>query len=230
MNSTGKRPIVGITTDIAETPGRLRAQAGLAYAQSIAAAGGTPVMLPPIVDSIPDHLALCHAFVFTGGDDPRMEPFGDSTHPKATLMNALRQEYEMRLLALLDERRETPVLGICLGMQLMSLHAGGRMDQHMPDTMGAAAATHNGHDHAIIIAGNINTPLRAGTVHSHHKQRITQPGRLQVLATAPDGVIEAVGDPTRAFYLGVQWHPERTTDPSCGVDVFRSLIAAARNP
>ncbi len=44
---------------------------------------------------------------------------------------------------------------------------------------------------------------------SYHRQAVEDPGRLRIVAVAPDGVIEATDDPTRPFYVGVQWHPER---------------------
>jgi putative glutamine amidotransferase len=112
-------------------------------------------------------------------------------------------------------------------MQLMSLLAGGAMDQYMPETMGDGAAAHYGKEHGLVVAEGLSV-LRGGNVHSHHRQRITDAGRLRVLATAADGVIEAVGDPARPFYVGVQWHPERTVDAACGIDVFRAMMAAVR--
>ena len=43
-----------------------------------------------------------------------------------------------------------------------------------------------------------------------------------------DDVIEAVRCPRRPFYLGVQWHPERTEDEAMGVALVRGLVEAAR--
>ncbi len=63
--------------------------------------------------------------------------------------------------------------------------------------------------------------------HSHHRQAVADPGALAILAHSDDGVIEAIGDPDRPFYLGVQWHPERTDDPVLGMDLFRHLVRGA---
>ena len=67
--------------------------------------------------------------MFIGGDDPRTEPFGEPTHPKATPVEPERQAFETALLEELQRRPGAPVLGVCLGMQMMALHAGGKLNQ-----------------------------------------------------------------------------------------------------
>jgi putative glutamine amidotransferase len=47
------------------------------------------------------------------------------------------------------------------------------------------------------------------------------------MATSDDGVLEAIELPGRPFYLGVQWHPERTRDPALGVGMVKRLVEAA---
>ncbi|MCH8211769.1 MAG: gamma-glutamyl-gamma-aminobutyrate hydrolase family protein, partial [Planctomycetes bacterium] len=107
-------------------------------------------------------------------------------------------------------------------MQLMGLHRGGALDQHLPSTLATADQHWGKREHPI--AGS----LGQGTVHSHHRQAITVPGELTVVATAPDGVIEAIRDDQRPFYLGVQWHPERTKDERFGSGLIRQLVDAAK--
>lgn len=230
------KPVVGITTDVVESSGRLKADVGLAYAHRVAETGGVPVLLPAIAELAEAHAELCDAVVFTGGDDPRMEPFGVATDPRVTLMHPLRQAYEMRLLELLTTRPRTPVLGVCLGMQLMTLAAGGTMDQYMPDRV-ATHAMHKNAAHAVTLHAptalardpRLAWLTRGGTVWSNHKQAMTSAGRLSVVAKADDGVIEAVMDPARRFCVGVQWHPERTDDASLGSGVFAALVRACLN-
>jgi putative glutamine amidotransferase len=55
---------------------------------------------------------------------------------------------------------------------------------------------------------------------------VNDPGRLRVVATAADGVIEAIVDPGRRFYLGVQWHPERTQAIPAHQRLFKAFITA----
>ena len=236
------RPIIGITPDVSEPkPGSVRAECSLAYCRAVMEAGGMPIILPPIVAMIPAQLELCRGFVLTGGDDPRMEVFGAATHSAAKPMHSSRQEYEVALLRALEARSAAPVLGVCLGMQLMALCAGGKLNQHMPDDVATAsdhAANARHSVRATVVDGALvgilssggkgNSPMAGGTVVSHHRQAVSDPGRLRVAACAEDGVIEAIEDPSRRFYVGVQWHPERTPDDALGAAVFRALVQAAR--
>lgn len=230
------RPVIGVTCDVGPhaRSGRAMGSVALAYQECIVRAGGVPVVLPPLVECVRDHVALCDAFVFTGGDDPRMEEFGEPTHPKATPMDPRRQAYEVALLRMLEKSKpDAPVLGVCLGMQMLSLVSGGRLEQHLPDVL-ESHADHFAHEHRVVPSVSevdrgmcgLDIELR-GLVASHHRQAVSDTGRLVVLARSHDGVIEAVGDPGRPFCVGVQWHPERTTDAAVGQRVFDRLIAAA---
>ena len=181
-----------------------------------------PVILPVLRGAIQELLAGCEAMILTGGDDPNMEQWGETTHPKAKRIESDRQAFELELLALIDDQPEFPVLGICLGMQLMSLHSGGKLDQHLPDSLD----THG--DHWGKVEHTVGGAIGSGRVHSHHRQAIVEPGGLQVVATAHDEVIEAVRDGERRFYIGVQWHPERTDDAHLSLGLFEQLVRAAR--
>lgn len=226
------RPLVGITADLTEHANGLRVFTYQNYAAAIAAAGGTPVLLPPITDSAPDLATRLDAFVFTGGDDPFTEPFGEPTDPRVTPVHIERQRFETALLREIDDQApKTPVLGVCLGMQMQALVAGGRLDQFMPDTC-ATHADHWEQHHEVsptAAADQLSPALHfRGTVRSKHHQAVANPGTLTVIATAPDGVIEAVCDPARRFWVGVQWHPERTDQDPVGQALYRELVRAAQ--
>jgi len=217
------RPVVGITCDIITHNEIDRAAAATAYAQCVADAGGLPVLISPVGVHASDAFRTLDALVLTGGDDPRTEPFGEPTHPAATLVRPERQAFETELLEAAPH--SLPVLGVCLGMQMMALVAGGRLDQHLPES----CHTHADHDRAVHpVVPESETWLPEGQVHSKHHQAVSDPGSLRVLARAHDGVIEAIGDPMNPFRLGVQWHPERTADIGLGAELFQRLIAAAR--
>ena len=124
------RPRIGITTDLSD--GRCRV--GRTYGEQVLAAGGVPILLQPHHALAGTYLDLCDGFVLSGGDDPIMGDFGEAMHPKAMPVDPARQQFELKLLRLLDDRPDVPVLGVCLGMQYMALHAGGRLNQHLPDT------------------------------------------------------------------------------------------------
>jgi gamma-glutamyl-gamma-aminobutyrate hydrolase PuuD len=209
-------PIIGITSDLHEARNRV----GAAYAIAVVKAGGTPVILPPIAGLETHFLSICDGFVFTGGDDPHMARWGVSTHPNAKIVPKQRQEFELTLLEQLQSVPEIPVLGVCLGMQWMGLLAGGTLEQDLPSPL---AENHADVDHAI--QGTIGS----GAVHSHHHQALTSAGNLTVTARAEDGVIEAIEDRTRAWYVGVQWHPERMDDCALGQELFNHLVMTAKS-
>ena len=218
MNPT-ERPIIGITPDVNDQRWRVAP----AYAAQVVAAGGLPVVLPPLPEVAEMYLDLVQGLILTGGDDPKMELFGGVTHPKATPIDQQRQAFELALLDGLKRRQEMPLLGICLGMQLMALHAGGDLDQFLPESLPTA------NDHMNGAIHEVDGSLGHGPVHSHHKQAVRAAGSLAVIAQAPDGVIEAVACNERPFYVGVQWHPERTENRALGPALFESLIQAAHS-
>lgn len=221
------RPLVAIACGIDEPNVRTRR----AYADAVLRAGGLPVLLaPPPADHeviAESHIARCDALILTGGADPVMEGFGEATHPMARRENADRQRFDLALLGAAGERPELPVLGVCLGMQLMALHAGGSLIQHMPEEIETHADHLDDNVHEVFPAAGHPLLARAGVASWHH-QAVREPGRLRVAARAHDDVIEAIDDPARAFYLGVQWHPERTSADAPGDAIFRALVAAAR--
>lgn len=212
MNAS--RPLIGVTPDLVEDRVAVRST----YLDAVRSAGGLPMMLSGNAIDVDSLVLRCDGFLLTGGDDPIMEAFGIETHPEARPIDPHRQAFELALLDALEGRPEVPVLGVCLGMQLMGLKAGGQLDQHLPDSLETAV------DHADGRLHPVEGVLGEGVVWSRHRQAITDPGRLQVVARAEDGVIEAIESTDRAMYLGVQWHPERTEDERLGRDIFRRLV------
>ena len=186
--------------------------------------------MAPHVDA---YLDLCDGLILTGGVDPDTTPFGQRLHAKARVMDPIRQRFETALLDA-GRQRDTPVLGVCLGMQLLALHAGGTLNQYMPDTMSAeAVALHiNNNRHAVRILAK-DSPLGGSigyeVVVSSHRQCVADPGAMRVIATAPDGVIEAIDAPARRFCVGVQWHPERGEDGPLNRGLIRRFVQACES-
>ena len=127
--------------------------------------------------------------------------------------------------------RDMPLLGICRGMQILSVAHGGRMHQHLDTTPG-----HEGHggffgkstEHGVVVEGDSQLASIMGdsfSVNSLHHQGVSDAGSLDVSARADhDGLIEGVERGDKKFCIGVQWHPERK-----GHDLlFSALIQAAR--
>jgi putative glutamine amidotransferase len=188
-----------------------------AYATAIQRAGGLAVMLPPD-ESTDGVLDILDGLILAGGAD-----YGE---------NPLRDGFEIALaLEALD--RDLPLLGVCRGMQLMNLARGGTLISHLPDVLG-----HEDHravpgafgDHDVRLQEGSLAARAAGTlVHptkSHHHQGVDMLGD-GLCATgwaSVDELVEAIEDPTRAFALGVQWHPEADEESP----MIAALVEAAR--
>jgi len=214
------RPTIGITCDVERDSGRIVLRRP--YVDAVRRAGGVPYLLPPSVESLPAYLDQCDGFLLTGGDDPRMEAFGEPTHPRATPVHPDRQTFEIALLEAIFRDDQPPLFGICLGMQLMALTRGGRLDQYLPETLATYEAHWGKKTHEI------EGSLGMGRILSHHKQAIIDPGAFRVIGRAPDEVIEAIDDPDYPTWcVGVQWHPERTENPALGADLFAQFVDAA---
>ncbi len=209
------KPLIGIMLDnVDDSTASNKYVTAMTYSKRVTEAGGLPVHLPQEVSLVGDYAQRCDGFIFTGGNDPDTRPFGEELHPKARLIAQERQAFEIALLDVLakDYPNKT-VLGVCLGMQMMALHAGGKLEQYMPDSMEHPELHQADNLHGIDVVASCqwleqmlcDEPM----VCSYHRQSVLDSGTLRVVAKSPDGVIEAIDDPTRRFYLGLQWHPER---------------------
>lgn len=228
------RPIVGISLCLDEQerwrPGREYVYLDRAYAQAVESAGGLPIMLP----LQPDPAALVarvDALLLPGGDDFVPEtPYPDEV--RFDPVPDRQRAFDEALLRAAQARR-IPVLGICYGAQLLALHHGGRLHHHIPLDVRGAADHHLPEQtgrHAIRLAPGSRLAAIVGNaeveVNSLHHQAIAEPGHgLRVVATAPDGVIEAIEGEAEGLALGVQWHPEKLAGPA-GEGLFRALVDA----
>lgn len=202
-----------------------------AYADAVQAAGGVPVLLPPVLrrDDAAEVLARLDGLIIGGGADIDPARYDATAGPRTAGWRPDRDGSELALLAAAEER-DVPLLGICRGMQMMAVAAGGSLAQHVPDLVG-----HEGHSPGDGRYGATAVTVAAGsrlggivgpslTVPCHHHQSVADhPGYVPV-ASAADGLLEAMEDPDRRFRLAVQWHPETDTDGR----LFEALVAAAR--
>ncbi len=189
------------------------------YMDGIRQAGGLPVMLP-LTDretEIQQLISLCNGFLFTGGQDVSPELYGEQALPVCGECSIQRDHMEMMLFnkALLHKKS---VLGICRGIQFINVALGGTLYQDVPTQTKTGLEHHQAppYDkpvHDVLLSPD--TPLYhlLGTdrlsVNSYHHQAVKEPAHdLQIMATATDGLIEAVCMPDMPFVWAVQWHPE----------------------
>ncbi|HRK30854.1 MAG TPA: gamma-glutamyl-gamma-aminobutyrate hydrolase family protein [Tepidisphaeraceae bacterium] len=229
------RPLIGITSDHNAEQKQYLSPHG--YAASVERAGGLPVILPYRADLslIGQYLDRLNGILFSGGNDLDPAAYGESWHPNAVPVDPFRERFERALIAEV-ERRRLPALGVCLGSQLMNLHRGGAMNQFIPDLKPAGEPIDHRNvnrdwvdRHAVSLLPESLIARTLGktdiVVNTSHKQSIRTAGRgLRVIATAPDGVIEGIEDPTLPLFMGVQWHPERMSDDADHRRLFELLI------
>lgn len=208
------------------------------YADAVVEFAAVPVLLTPapvggadLAGSASAVVARLDGLIIAGGADVDPERYGAETHSATAGVRPDRDAWE---LALLDaaRARDLPTLGICRGMQLMAVHAGGSLVQHTPDAVG-----HTGHSPGGDVFGTTNICVEAtsrlaevqgtqvvGPCH-HHQSVGTHPGFV-VTGRSADGTIEAMesADGDSRFWVGVQWHPEMGPDHA----PIETLVRATR--
>ncbi|GIF73191.1 gamma-glutamyl-gamma-aminobutyrate hydrolase family protein [Asanoa siamensis] len=226
------RPVIGLTTYAEEARFGLNdtfaAVLPFAYVQAVHNSGGRAVLITPDAPDV-DALEGLDGIVFTGGSDVDPALYGEPAHP-TTQVKPERDAAEMLLLRA-ALAANLPTLAICRGMQLMSVAYGGKLHQHLPDVLG-----HDNHRpvsgpkfgfHRVDLApGSLGRSLLGESVevNSFHHQGVADPGKLTATGWCPeDNLIEVVEDQSLRFAIGVQWHPEDTTDHR----LFAALVAAA---
>jgi len=200
------------------------------YAEAVSAVGGVPVLLPPseLAGAAEAAVARLDGLVISGGADVDPDRYGAEPHPRTANWRPDRDAWET---ALLDAAAavDLPVLGVCRGMQLMAVHAGGSLDQHTPDLVGhekhspggdefgeVAVTTSSGSRVAALVGDSI-------AVNCHHHQSVADHPGFEASARAADGTLEAMEAPGDRFCVAVQWHPETAAD----VGLLAGLVEAA---
>lgn len=243
------RPLIGITPSVVEeTSGafgtRLSFQMRDTYTLAVETAGGTPVVLPPTDPAAAAAVvARLDALLLSGGGDIRPARYRDTgpQHPKTYGIVDARDEWEDALLAAAFAV-DLPVLAICRGVQVLNVYQGGTLWQDIPDQM-PGAGDHaqpkdaEGHPipwetaHIVRASGLLAEVYGAAEIgaNSFHHQGVRDVGAgLVVTGTTPDGLVESVAMPDKAYVLGVQWHPEAMFEKRQEHEApFRALVAAA---
>ena len=217
-------PLIGITTRTV-LPRQMHRERSQAIAESVVAsvrhAGGVPVLLPSSLDPETgvEAAARLDGLVLSGGPDPDPALFDEEPAPGLGDVDPVRDALEIALCRFAaDEDR--PLLGICRGVQIMSVALGGTVIQDLPlDSEGRVnhdvRAYRDGPGHSIDIVEGTRLSEIVGAARirvnsSHHQAAGRVPDGVVVSARATDGVIEAFEHPDKRFWLGVQWHPHWT--------------------
>jgi putative glutamine amidotransferase len=215
------------------------------YKQAVLHAGGEVRVVEHGMDPA-EALRDAGGLLLTGGDDVAPSRYGETTHDATIEVAPERDEFE---IALVKEARRLglPILGICRGIQVMNVACGGTLIQDIPSQVENAldhafkVPPHKAFDYAHDVWVEDNSLLAklmaerlsgsdSCAVNSRHHQAVKEiaPG-FRVVATAPDGIIEAIEDPGARFCLGVQWHPENFWRTGEFRPLFEGFVEASNN-
>lgn len=235
------KPLIGITTGREESSqGYPQLKAAEAYVQTIANAGGLPVLIPLGLDEplLAELTGRLDGLLLTGGGDIHPRHYGGSSEIEVMRVDEDRDRVEFALLrhALRDD---LPFLGVCRGLQVVNVALGGSLyvdlaterpegieHRYYPDW----PREHRAHTVNITPGSLLARMLGASQiqVNSLHHQGVRElaPG-LVASAVAPDGLIEGLEVPQSRFGLAVQWHPENLQDDPVMRALFAGLVQAA---
>ena len=222
------RPLIGISANTADIDLTLRR----VYCDQIVRAGGVPMVLPPVDDAevLINMLEGIDGLVLTGGADYNPLWYGEQPEKELHTINSTRDLPEL-LLTRLAFNRQIPILGICRGVQTMAIALGGNLVQDLKTPLKHSQdAPRSEATHSVTITEGSTLYSLYGQktfVNSFHHQAVKDCGsHLHVVATAPDGVIEAVESTEQKALMGVQWHPEWMGDE--GLKLFEWLAQRSR--
>ena len=228
------RPVVGLSTYLEPTSwgawkGLPAAVVQNFYIEKLQNAGARVVLLPPDTADV-DVLDRLDGLVLCGGADVDARLYNEQPHETADVPRESRDASEIALYKGASARN-LPVLGICRGLQIMTVAEGGSLHQHLFDVVGdwkhrELPGTFTEHA-ARFEPGSRIAQIFGATdvvVNSSHHQAVKDAGRLTVTGWAVDDTIEVCEDPSKAFVVGVQWHPEVLDDTR----LFDAFVNACR--
>jgi putative glutamine amidotransferase len=245
-----RKPVIGVSVSFHD----FGDYQGVGFQRPIALAGGVPLMLPRVEECVDDVLAACDGIALAGGRDIDPSFYGQEPHELLAPTEPRRDVFELDLVRrALD--RHLPILGMCRGMQVLNVALGGTLVQDLslvpewadhPSDRGwkawkvvEGASLENSPEvpshprHRISVEPGSRLHAALGTdeveVDSFHHQALGRvaPG-LRPVASAPDGVVEAIEADGERYVLAVQWElqEEWRVDPRV-LRPFEDLVAAA---
>jgi putative glutamine amidotransferase len=238
QNMSMTKPLIGLSTYL--TRGHMTTYDSLLaclpnqYVEGVTGSGGNAVLLPPQRLSPVDATELItrlDGLIISGGEDVNPKRYGQTPGPHTENPVDVRDDFEDALLAAALHAK-LPILGICRGAQMLNVHLGGTLHQHLPDVVGhhryqvGDGVFHP--EEMSLEPGSRVAEIFGGTTtvgHVYHHQGIDRVAeKLTVTARGFDGIPQAVELEDYPFGLAVQWHPEENLSE---LALFSALVKAA---
>lgn len=224
------RPLIGISANhCAENEGKYFIREN--YIAAIESLGAIVILLP---HTNPELAAMCDGVILSGGSvsvDTKM--FGEENVSDLRI-DTRRSSFD-RDLFLTCMKYKIPILGICLGMQLMNVAMGGSLIQKLSIKEPHDGVPGEKTAHKILITeGSFLSDIFLGektiAVNSKHEQAVDRVGAgLLISATEPTTrVIEAIEFPNHPFCIGAQWHPEYLSNEQYDKMLLSAFCDAAK--
>lgn len=215
------------------------------YIRAVIDAGGVPFLIPleardEILRMLFDQAA---GILLTGGGDIAPQFFGETAYAPLDDVQSARDELELALVRWALEESK-PLFGICRGIQVMNVAAGGSLFQDIA----AQCPEADKHDyfysqdyprdflaHSVAIEPDSRLGELLSTDHLpvnslHHQALRTVPLAYRAVAHSPDGIIESIEVPDHPFAVGVQWHPEElVASQESARQLFLAFVDVCRN-
>ncbi|MCG7335709.1 gamma-glutamyl-gamma-aminobutyrate hydrolase family protein [Sporosarcina sp. ACRSM] len=233
------KPVIGITTDVDKDGKHLLNNN---YVQAIIRAGGLPFIIPIGIEGDSAQVAdLIDGLFLTGGGDIDPLLFGEEPHPNLGQVTPARDIVELELARQMMNC-DKPILGICRGLQVLNVAAGGTIyqdiyKQHAQPILQHHQKAPTGHaTHYVQLKKGSFLEELAGSgrilVNSFHHQSLKDvPEPFSVTGVSTDQIIETIESAQHQFVIGVQWHPERLAEngDSVSMGIFNRFIQACNN-
>ena len=213
-----RSPRIGITMYHRDEKGNTRLPGE--YADAVRRAGGIPLLIQPGETRMEELVGFLDGIILSGGGDVDPKHYTDERHEQVYAVDEERDSAEFKLTELAIDN-DVPLFCICRGLQVLNVALGGTLIVDIPDAM--PASIDHRHDpnvepqfieHEVSVSaesklGQMVNSERVNTASWHHQSIDTLGKGLQVVASADDGIIEAVEMADKPV-IGVQWHPEAT--------------------
>lgn len=230
------KPVIGLTCSYEDQADRFFISRN--YAAAVETAGGLPIMLGFHNEKdLTCLMTILDGLILTGGGDVDPVFFGEDPEPACGEITPERDFFETKI-ARQCLSSGMPVLGICRGMQVLNIAAGGDIYQDIynrpVNTIKHVQQSPRWYPtHDIEVTGGTMLAKIIGRgktrVNSFHHQAVRSiaPGFV-VSAISPDGVVEGIECPDQLFALGVQCHPETMWKRyPVFLELFKALVKAS---
>ena len=231
------KPVIGITTDVEQSGKHVL---GNEYVRSVIRAGGLPLIIPVGIEGdVSQLLGMLDGLILSGGQDINPMLFNEEPYAYLGEVSPIRDSIELELARQMLKTGK-PILGICRGIQILNVAAGGTVFQDLhkqnegPTLQHLQIAPKTHPSHFVLVEEGSLLKSIAGSeriqVNSNHHQSLKDVAAVfKVTGMASDGIIEAIECIGKEFVLGVQWHPESLSakGDSVSLRLFDKFIAAS---